>query len=96
MDRRAATVVWTSLVGVVLAVASAAGHAQIYRCTAPDGSTMFADRPCGPDARIHRGLEEFSPPDPAASDPAPSLIPKPEPTTPGRSAGTDGAINDPG
>jgi hypothetical protein len=26
-------------------------HAEIYRCTAPDGSAVFADTPCGADAK---------------------------------------------
>ncbi len=102
MDKKATKVFWTSLVGVVLGVSSTVGHAQIYRCTAPDGSTMFADRPCGPDARIHRGTEDFLPSDSAAPDPVPSVNPEPESEsesesiTPGHSAGTDGEINNPG
>jgi hypothetical protein len=27
-------------------------HAEIYRCTAPDGSAVFADTPCGADAKM--------------------------------------------
>lgn len=31
-------------------------HAQIYTCTAPDGTRIFSDEKCGPDAKIVPGI----------------------------------------
>jgi hypothetical protein len=31
--------------------------AQIYTCTAPDGSRIFSDKRCGPDAKVVKGIE---------------------------------------
>jgi hypothetical protein len=42
------------LVGVMWT--SAAVEAQIYTCTAPDGSRVFSDERCGPDAKIVPGI----------------------------------------
>lgn len=35
---------------------SAAVEAQIYTCTAPDGTRVFSDERCGPDAKIVPGI----------------------------------------
>jgi hypothetical protein len=32
-------------------------QAQIYTCTAPDGSRVFSDEKCGPDAKVVKGIE---------------------------------------
>jgi hypothetical protein len=34
----------------------ASARAQIYTCTAPDGSRVFSDEPCGPDAKVVPGI----------------------------------------
>jgi hypothetical protein len=34
-----------------LAVFATGATAQVYRCTTPEGQTIFSDRPCGPDAQ---------------------------------------------
>lgn len=36
--------------------ANAAVQAQIYTCTAPDGTRVFSDERCGPDAKIVPGI----------------------------------------
>ncbi|MDG3063274.1 DUF4124 domain-containing protein [Thauera mechernichensis] len=36
-------------------LAASAAHAQVYKCV-EDGKTVFADRPCAPDAKPMRGL----------------------------------------
>ncbi|MFO7305664.1 MAG: DUF4124 domain-containing protein [Gammaproteobacteria bacterium] len=35
-------------------------HAQIYTCTAPDGTRIFSDEKCGPDAKIVPGISTKS------------------------------------
>ena len=40
------------LLTVGIAWANASVHAQIYTCTAPDGTRVFSDERCGPDAKI--------------------------------------------
>ena len=40
----------------VLMWTSAAVEAQIYTCTAPDGTRVFSDERCGPDAKIVPGI----------------------------------------
>lgn len=45
-----ALVFWTLLWGFE-------AHGQIYTCTAPDGSRIFSDEKCGPDAKIVQGIE---------------------------------------
>lgn len=43
---------------LALAVAAPAGvQAQIYTCTAPDGTRVFSDKRCGADAKVVRGFE---------------------------------------
>jgi Domain of unknown function (DUF4124) len=42
------------LVGLCWACASA--QAQIYTCTAPDGTRVFSDERCGPDAKVVPGI----------------------------------------
>ena len=37
---------------------------QVYRCTTPDGQTVFSDRPCATDAEIHHLPRVRSPSDP--------------------------------
>ena len=32
-------------------------HGQIYTCTAADGSRVFSDEKCGPDAKVVKGIE---------------------------------------
>lgn len=42
------------LAGLLLASVQAA--AQIYECTAPDGSRVFSDKRCGKDAKVVKGI----------------------------------------
>lgn len=44
-------------------------RAQIYTCTAPDGTRVFSDERCGPDAKVVKGFET-SKKRPAAAKPA--------------------------
>jgi hypothetical protein len=41
---------------VSLCVACASAQAQIYSCTAPDGTRVFSDERCGPDAKVVPGI----------------------------------------
>lgn len=52
-------------------------EAQIYRCTAPDGTPIFSDQRCGPDAKIVPGITTRKPTPPAAAN-----TPRPEPKSP--------------
>lgn len=45
--------------------------AQIYRCTAPDGTPVFSDERCGPDAKVVTGITTGKRASPAASRAAP-------------------------
>src|SRR5262245_5870125 len=70
-------------------VASAPARAQIYTCTAADGSKVFSDEKCGPDAK----KVTLSPPQVASARPAPakaqpkSLPPAEKPQTAQQKAG---------
>ena len=44
--------IWAVL-GVALLLITGEALSQVYRCTTPDGSTVFSDRPCAMDAEIH-------------------------------------------
>lgn len=57
-----------------------AAEAQIYRCTAPDGTPIFSDERCGPDAKIVPGITNKKRPAPASTNA--SQTPKPEPKSP--------------
>ena len=45
---------WVLVAGVWVAWSNA--HAQIYTCTAEDGTRIFSDERCGPDAKIVPGI----------------------------------------
>ncbi|HEY5806820.1 MAG TPA: DUF4124 domain-containing protein [Povalibacter sp.] len=40
----------------MLVLASAQASAQIYACTAPDGTRVFSDKRCGPDAKVVKDI----------------------------------------
>lgn len=50
-------------------------HAQIYTCTAPDGSRVFSDEKCGPDAKIVKGIDTRKRPAKTQSAPVPPKSP---------------------
>lgn len=54
----------TLLAGVLLAFSSA--HAQIYTCTAEDGTRVFSDKRCGKDAKVVPGITTTKRPSAAA------------------------------
>jgi hypothetical protein len=56
-----------------------AAEAQIYRCTAPDGTPIFSDERCGPDAKIVPGITSKKR---APASSSASQAPKPEPKSP--------------
>jgi hypothetical protein len=45
---------WALITALCAACVSA--HAQIYTCTAEDGTRVFSDEKCGPDARVVPGI----------------------------------------
>ena len=49
-------VVWRCLMIVGLLLAYTHAPAQIYTCTAPDGSRVFSDKRCGKDAKVVDGI----------------------------------------
>jgi hypothetical protein len=51
-----ATWAFAALVLVLGAFASRPAHGQIYECVGPNGGRVFSDEPCGPDAKIVRGI----------------------------------------
>lgn len=57
------------LAGVLLASADA--QAQIYTCTAPDGTRVFSDKRCGADAKVVPGITNRKPPAAAKAKSAP-------------------------
>jgi len=59
------------LVGLGLLCSHA--QAQIYTCTAPDGSRVFSDEKCGPDAKVVKGIETRKRP---AKTPSAPVAPK--------------------
>lgn len=50
--------------------AGANAQAQIYTCTAPDGTRVFSDERCGPDAKIVPGISSKKRPASSAAKPA--------------------------
>lgn len=44
------------LLVTVLSLGCASAHSQIYTCTAEDGTRIFSDERCGPDAKIVPGI----------------------------------------
>jgi hypothetical protein len=50
--------------------ASASAQAQIYTCTAPDGTRVFSDERCGPDAKVVPGISSKKRSAPNALKPA--------------------------
>lgn len=56
-------------------------YAQIYECVGEDGSRVFSDERCGPDAKIVRGVtskKRSTPPSQGASRPKPTSKPAAE------------------
>ena len=51
---------WALLAGALLACASS--QAQIYECAGKDGSRVFSDKRCGPDAKVVQGIKPRRPP----------------------------------
>jgi len=58
-----------------LALFANGASAQIYRCTTPEGQTIFSDRPCGNDAQT---VEPAKAPRAATARPAPTARNQPE------------------
>ncbi len=48
--------VWRCLLWVGLLLVYTQAPAQIYTCTAPDGSRVFSDKRCGKDAKVVEGI----------------------------------------
>ncbi|HEY8537435.1 MAG TPA: DUF4124 domain-containing protein [Steroidobacteraceae bacterium] len=67
---------WRWLVALGVLLASAQLEAQIYMCTAKDGTRIFSDQRCGPDAKVVPNITTRKKP----SNPAPR--PKPEQKSP--------------
>lgn len=58
---------WRTLLVLSLLLASSQVPAQIYTCTAPDGSRVFSDKRCGDDAKVVKGITTSKPSSSAAS-----------------------------
>ena len=55
---------------------SAAADAQIYTCTGKDGTRIFSDEKCGPDAKIVPNISTSRKPPPKSTTPRPKIEPK--------------------
>lgn len=53
-----------------------AAHAQIYECVGADGSRVFSDEKCGPDAKIVRGVTSKKRPTSSEGASRPKAAPK--------------------
>jgi hypothetical protein len=56
-----AVTLYTLAVTAGLALFATGATAQVYRCTTPEGQTIFSDRPCATDAEVHE-LPKTRPP----------------------------------
>lgn len=61
------------IAGVLLFHAST--QAQIYSCTAPDGTRVYSDKKCGPDAQMVKGITSSKRPSAAKAATAPPKSP---------------------
>jgi hypothetical protein len=67
------------LIGILLAlmmVTAGIARAQIYTCTAPDGTRVFSDQRCGADAKIVKGIDTGKKRSTAAKSTRPQVTPK--------------------
>lgn len=64
---------------VVASMLCVSAHAQIYTCRAADGTRIFSDERCGPDAKVVPGIESRSRPA-AKSGPATKQVAVPRST----------------
>jgi hypothetical protein len=64
------------LIALCLLHAAAAVQAQIYTCTAKDGSRIFSDERCGPDAKIVPNITTRPAQKTTAATPRPKVEPK--------------------
>jgi hypothetical protein len=69
-------VVWRFLLALGVLHMSAAATAQIYTCTAKDGTRIFSDERCGPDAKVVPGITTNKKPEPKTSTVRPTVEPK--------------------
>ena len=69
---------WALIIGLPFVCAGA--EAQIYRCTSSDGTPVFSDERCGPDAKVVPGITSRKRPAPAAA--TGNKAPAPEPKSP--------------
>lgn len=72
-----ATVRWVTI--LVLPFAYAGAEAQIYRCTSPEGTPIFSDERCGPDAKLVPGITSKKRPAAGTQSGSDAKAPKPEP-----------------
>lgn len=72
-------VLWRFLLALGVLYASAEAMAQIYTCTAKDGTRIFSDERCGPDAKVVPGITTSKKPQPKPAAPRPAVEPKTAP-----------------
>lgn len=68
--------IWSTLIGLAALQFAASAAAQIYACTAADGTKIFSDEKCGPDAKIVPNISMTKKPSSRASTPRPKIAPK--------------------
>ncbi len=68
---------WGATLALIVGVLSfhASTQAQIYSCTAPDGTRVYSDKRCGPDAKLLKGIASGKRPSAAATTSAPARSP---------------------
>lgn len=67
---------WRSLLVLAALHVSAGAEAQIYTCTAKDGTRVFSDEKCGPDAKIVPNISTSRKPPPKPAAQRPKIEPK--------------------
>jgi hypothetical protein len=67
---------WAMILALPLLYSGA--EAQIYRCTAPDGTPIFSDERCGPDAKVVPGITSKK----RSTERGAANAPRPEPKSP--------------
>ncbi|HEY6640974.1 hypothetical protein [Povalibacter sp.] len=69
-------VVWRCLLIAGMLLAYTQAPAQIYTCTAPDGTRIFSDKRCGSDATLVKGITESKKSSNATRAPVPRKSPE--------------------
>lgn len=76
LSSRVVTLIRRGALTLVLCTIGAAAHAQIYTCTAEDGTRVFSDERCGPDAKVVPNITTKKRTPPGAKSARPERTPR--------------------